>query len=193
LEYAAGKKLPLTVIGKGKTLRCLAGYELGDDVWKAQSESGWTTSDVTCGYFRQLRQKLFPDGPLLVILDTYAAHRSADVRSVAALYGIELVFIPPGCTDRLQPLDRKVFGALKSFARQQWRRRYHKTFGAKVKRPEIARGLVEAWDRLTDETIEDAWDIYRSGWNLEDQDLEDSGLDDDEYQQLISICDLLDM
>jgi hypothetical protein len=31
---AAGKKLPLTVIGKGKTLRFLAGYELGDDVRK---------------------------------------------------------------------------------------------------------------------------------------------------------------
>jgi hypothetical protein len=190
---AAGKKLPLTVVGKGKTLRCLAGYELGADVWKAYSESGWTTSDVMCGYFHELRRKLFPTGDVLLILDTYAAHRSADVRAVATLYEIELVFIPPGCTDRLQPLDRKVFGALKSFARQQWRRHYHETFGAKVKRSTIAQGLVEAWNRLTPKPIEAAWEIYEKGWNLEEQEVEPSGLEDEEYQQLISIYDLLDM
>jgi hypothetical protein len=30
---AAGGKLPLTVIGKGKTRRCLAGYHLRSEVW----------------------------------------------------------------------------------------------------------------------------------------------------------------
>ena len=33
---------------------------------------------------------------------------------------IELVFVPPGCTDIVQPLDIKVFGALKSYARMLW-------------------------------------------------------------------------
>jgi hypothetical protein len=47
---AVGKKLPLTVIGKGKTRRCLAGYELASEVWREQSESGCTTSDVMCRY-----------------------------------------------------------------------------------------------------------------------------------------------
>jgi hypothetical protein len=191
---AAGEKLPLTVIGKGKTLRCLAAYDLKDDVWKSHSESGWTTSNVMCGYFAQLRQKLFPDAdPVLVILDTYAAHRSAEVREVAALWGIDLVFIPPGCTDRLQPLDRKVFGVLKSYARQQWPRHYHATFGQKIKRSEIAQNLVHAWSRISDQTIENAWDIYAAGWNIEEEEVEEVGLEDGEYQQLFSIHDLLDM
>jgi hypothetical protein len=49
---------------------------------------------------------------------------------------------------------------------------------------------VDAWNRLTPETIEDAWDICRNGRNLEGQDVELSGLDDDEYQRPISIFEL---
>jgi transposase len=50
-------------------------------------------------YLHQLRQGVFPDGPILLILDTYAAHRSAEVRAVARDLGIDLIFIPLGCTD----------------------------------------------------------------------------------------------
>jgi hypothetical protein len=191
---AAGEKLPLTVIGKGKTRRCLAGYQLPETVWVNYSDSGWTTLDIMCRYFADLRRRLFPDGaPVLVILDTYSAHRSEIVREIARLWGIDLVFIPPGCTDRLQPLDRKVFGALKSFARQQWRMNYHQSFGAKVKRPMIAEGLVQAWDRVTHETIEDAWAIYHPGWNADEEAGDPIGLNDSEYRQLILVHDLLDM
>jgi hypothetical protein len=37
---------------------------------------------------------------------------------VAAGLGIDLLFIPPGMTDQLQPLDCSVFGALKSICRK---------------------------------------------------------------------------
>jgi hypothetical protein len=190
---AEGQKLPLTVIGKGKTPKCLAGYQLDAQVWSTYSDSGWTTSDVMCRYFAFLRRRLFPDGPVLLILDTYAAHRAEIVREIARLWGIDLVFIPPGCTDSLQPLDRRVFGALKGYARQQWRMRYHRTHGAKVKRPEIARGLQEAWERITPQTIMSAWSIYETGWGDDEESDEANPMTDGEYQQLISVQDALDL
>jgi transposase len=67
-----------------------------------------------------LREEHYPTGPLVVILDVYPAHRTDAIRGMALALGIELVFIPPGCTDRLQPLDRRVFGVVKAYARQQW-------------------------------------------------------------------------
>jgi transposase len=52
-------------------------------------------------YLYESQQILFPDGLILLILDTYAAHRSAEVRAVARDLGIELIFIRPECTDRV--------------------------------------------------------------------------------------------
>jgi hypothetical protein len=57
-----------------------------------------------CDHFHLLRQHL--------VLDTYVAHRAAVPKAAATLCGIELVLIPPGCTDRLQLLDRRVFGVV---------------------------------------------------------------------------------
>jgi hypothetical protein len=144
LSWRQGGKLPLTVIGKGKPERCLKGYKLPPDVRTCVSESGWTTKDVMCRYFAILRHELSPDGPLVVILDAYAAHRSREVREVARLWEIQLVFIPPVCTDKLQPLDRRVFGVLKSYARQLWRKQYHESGGAKTTRPMMAENSCEA-------------------------------------------------
>jgi hypothetical protein len=186
---AEGEKLPLTVLGKAKTPRCLAGLELPDSVNGDSTRSGWTNTDVMCRYFAYLRTRLFADQePLIVIHDTYPAHRAEWVRCIARLWNITLVFIPPGCTDRLQPLDRKVFGVLKASAREIWRKHYHETKGAKTSRPEIIRNLVEAWDRISHEVMESAWDIYTRG---NDDGPEDNG--DEEFQLRQSLQDLQDL
>jgi hypothetical protein len=145
---AMGNKLPLTVIGKGNTRRCLTRFGLGrlNDVRGVTSPSGWTTGDVMCEYLTYLREEPYPTGPLVVILDVYPAHRTDMVRATAYALGIELVFIPPGCTDRLQPLDRRVFGVLKVYARQPWRRHNREQFGDKMTREQIAQNLSAAWD-----------------------------------------------
>jgi transposase len=56
-------------------------------------ESGWMTSDVMSHYFKLLRNELFPDGHIMVLLDTYAAHRANLVRETAEQCRIKLVFI----------------------------------------------------------------------------------------------------
>jgi hypothetical protein len=92
---AAGEKLPLTVIGKGTTERCLQGYHLPSEVWTDHSLSGWTTTDVMARYLFQIRDVLFQDGPLLIILDSYSAHRATIVREAARACNIDLLFISP--------------------------------------------------------------------------------------------------
>jgi hypothetical protein len=187
---AAGRKLPLTVIGKGNTKRRLAGYALPSEVWGEYSDTGWTTSDIMCCHLWHLRHELFHEGPLVIILDTYAAHRAKEVREIAQLWGIELVFIPPGCTDRLQPLDRRVFGVLKAYARQMWRTRYHDTGGEKVTRQVIIEQLLEAWRRISPMCLKSAWFIYE---DESDDDEEERELGDGEYRPFISLHDLTDL
>jgi hypothetical protein len=111
-------------------------------------------------YLSMLRQELYPEGPLIVILDAYAARRSPEVPEIAGLSEIQLMFIPPGCTDKLQPLDGRIFGVLKSLPRQLWREQYHKSRGAKTTRSMIAANLCKAWGRITIGLIQEAWDIY---------------------------------
>jgi hypothetical protein len=80
---ARGQKLPLTITGKGKIPRCLTALNLPPDVWATTSESEWAISNIICHYFKLLRKELFPDGRLVVLLDTYSAHRANLVREVA--------------------------------------------------------------------------------------------------------------
>jgi hypothetical protein len=91
---AAGEELPLTIIGRGKTAKCLAGFQLPVEVWSEISACGWTTSDVMCCYLNQLRKETFPERPLAVILDTDTTHRTEAIRNKAKDLEIELVFIP---------------------------------------------------------------------------------------------------
>jgi hypothetical protein len=95
-----------------------------------------------------------------VILDTYPAHRAPLVKAKAAEFGIRLEFIPPGSTDLLQPLDRRVFRVLKSYGRQQWAILYQATGAKKTSRAQMAASLVQAWNRITPTVIQKVWNIY---------------------------------
>jgi hypothetical protein len=90
----------------------------------------------------------YPTSPLVVICDVYPAHRTDAVGGMALTRDVDVVFIPPGCTDRLQPLDRRVFGVLKAYARQQWQGHNRKQFGPEQTRAEMAADLEDAWDAM---------------------------------------------
>jgi hypothetical protein len=83
------------------------------------------------------------------------------------------MFIPPGYTERLQSLDRRVFGVLKACTRQMWRTQYHETMAQKVTKAMVAEGLSEAWNQITTGTIDCAWCVYLP-----------------EYRQVIALEDL---
>ena len=113
---ASGTKLPLFFLAEGKTER-VEESQIGDVGfhWKCHSKNGWQTSETFSTYLMHLREH-FGDQEIHLILDVHASHRTDDVKTLARSLGIHLWYIPPGCTDILQPLDRLCFGVLKATA-----------------------------------------------------------------------------
>jgi hypothetical protein len=83
--------------------------------------------------------------PLLLVLDVYKAHRTAKLRQRARELNAELLFVPAGGTSLYQPLDRRVFGELKSRARH--------AFGQLASRTGIHRGHTGGSDRNLDQLL----------------------------------------
>jgi hypothetical protein len=136
-------------------------------------------------WLRYLREKVYPTGPLLLIMDTYSAHRCEQTKSVARELEIDLEFIPPGCTDRLQPCDRRLFGVLKAKARKYWRWR-HRCFGtAKTTHADMMEILVKCWKEITQDAVTRAWEIY----DLADESWESDDDEEDPSDETYEISD----
>jgi hypothetical protein len=125
-------KIPLAIIAKGKTDRCLK--QLGEhpdhDYWVLRSESGWSNTDVMKAYLQTLRQYYDTtfanninykedESEIDLIWDCFAAHRNAEIREIAKGLRINLHFVPAGGTGDYQPLDVRVFVALKAIAKKE--------------------------------------------------------------------------
>ena len=85
------------------------------------------TEDVMMRYLQWLRIQMNTKHhaerkTIHLVLDVYVAHRTEAVKAGAAAHNIKLYDIPAGHTDSLQPLDIKVFAALKAKARGYWYR-----------------------------------------------------------------------
>ncbi|CAN6608581.1 hypothetical protein TRVA0_003S04698 [Trichomonascus vanleenenianus] len=55
-----------------------------------------------------------PEKPRVLLMDNFSVHKHAELQIKAKDMGIRLVFLPPNTTDKIQPLDVKIFGPLKS-------------------------------------------------------------------------------
>jgi hypothetical protein len=106
-------------------------------------------------------RSLYDDGdPIWVVLDSYSVHRSAATKEYAAAIGINLLFIPPGMTDEFQPLDRYVFGVMKSNCRRTYRLFVQANPGAIVDQQMAAAFLIRAWEAVSPQILDEAWCIY---------------------------------
>jgi hypothetical protein len=154
---AASTKLPLLFIAEGKTAAVHATQigEIGYH-WVDHSESGWQIEDTFETYLVHLREYMGV-GPIHLVLDCYTAHNTGRIRKVAEQLGITLHYIPPGLTDELQPLDRKMFGVLKAKAKALFRRRLHDDPSAKRTKRDGVADMIRAWENLSNTVIEEAW------------------------------------
>lgn len=157
---AAGTKLPMMIIAAGKTAR-VEESQLGDIFphWPTHSESGWTTEDVFIQYLQNISNH-FNGEEVHLLLDVYKAHRTDNVKAIAKALNIHLYYIPPGCTDLVQPLDVKVFGALKAKARALFRKRYEAAQSPHVTSKDAVQNLIRAWEGISNEVTEEAWYVY---------------------------------
>jgi hypothetical protein len=157
---ANGTKLPLLFIAEGKT-HVVEETQIGDigEHWKAHTKTGWQTQESFLIYLELLRGYI-RDGAsgedrIYLIIDLYKAHMTEAVRQRAHELNIELIFIPPGCTDELQPLDRKVFGPLKAKAKHQYRMGLR--LGRERGKRQACQDMLQVWNELGENVIKSAW------------------------------------
>jgi hypothetical protein len=117
---ASGHKLPMCVILKGTTERCLAKVrsEANATVRKVKlfySETGWINQGIMLRWLKEVVHPYTNGRHAAIILDDYAAHWTPPVQVAAARLNIDLISVPnfKGATALLQPLDVQYNGLLK--------------------------------------------------------------------------------
>jgi hypothetical protein len=121
-----GTKLPLLFIAEGET-RVVEEIQIGDvgEHWRVHIENRWQTHESFMISLEDLHGHIVGQSSdvdrIYLITDLYDAHMTEAVRERAKGLNIELILIPPSCTDELQPLDRKAFCPLKAKAKHQYR------------------------------------------------------------------------
>jgi hypothetical protein len=147
---ASDKKWPLCFVAKGKS----DGVETSQIVdvvghWRVHSESGWMRGNIFCQYLDHLREQEPSGNRLFLVLDVHPSHRTQAVKTLSRQHNIKLIFVPRGATDDLQPLGRKVFGALKGDARRLFRQSASGNPELKINRRHAAQTICQAWANLS--------------------------------------------
>ena len=157
---ADGTKLPLQFIAKGDSPQVID-TQIGDVAYhlKTFSPNGWTTSETFKEFLLSVRNFYgFDDkNTIHVLLDVFRAHLTDDVKELADQLNIKMYLIPAGFTDMLQPLDKKIFGPMKTFARKLFRMRYTNDPNHRRTKLEACQDMVRAWERLTPELIQESF------------------------------------
>ena len=175
---ADGTKLPLQFIAKGTTPAVLES-QIGDVNYhfRSYSENGWTTEVTFIEYLTGLRGYFgFEDrNTLHILLDVFRAHITDNVKKACTGLNIKLHLIPAGMTDEIQPLDLKIFGPMKSYARYLFRSRLQgldiDKSNCKRTKLDACQDMVRAWERLSSDTIQDSFSHLKETafWNVEDK------------------------
>ena len=129
-----GSFLPLQLIYKGTTKRCLPTVKFPSDWHITCSDNHWSNESTMIAYLQNI---LFPyidckreelnlgvNFPALVMFDNFKAQRTEKVLKLLEDHHIHEVMVPANCTDRLQPLDISVNKSIKAFLHQEFQNWY---------------------------------------------------------------------
>jgi hypothetical protein len=157
---ADGTKLPLILVAKDKTTSCHK--QLGRhhayprEIW--HNPNGWRPEVLMVQYLHRLRTQIMAP-EICLLLDQFDAHDIPRVHNEASRLNIHLVFIPKGGTGKYQPLDPRMFGALKPKGRAKSARYYKANPGRLCTREIVADLLLTSWDELDNSCIVTGWDL----------------------------------
>ena len=128
--------MPPQLIYEGKTDCCLSHYKFPETWHVTKTAKHWSNEQTTIDYFyevilpyiKQKRSllKLSCDQAALLIFDNFKAQCTSSFLKLIDEHNVNVVLIPPNCTDRLQPLDLSVNKAAKDYLRSQFRQWYAK-------------------------------------------------------------------
>ena len=129
-----GDFLPPQLVYQGKTDRCLPCVSFPSDWSITCSPNHWSNEQTMRAYILKIivpyvvkkreELKLVPSYPALVLFDNFSGQCTDGLFKILSDNNINYVFIPPNCTDRLQPLDVSVNKAAKNFLHDQFQEWY---------------------------------------------------------------------
>lgn len=161
----SGRKLPPWVIIRGTTDRCEQSYRndprlrrliAGKKIIFTHSKNGWATHAVMRDYIKWLSDQAKGRWSYL-IWDLHVSHRNQTVKDTAAKHCVNLAYVPAGQTSVWQPLDVRVFGALKAHAMSLLDAQCAIRSLHELDMVDALLILAQAWDDLTP-------DVIRAGW-----------------------------
>lgn len=155
------EKMPLFIIASANTeeeKEDLIG-EINQPNQSSFSTKSYMTTDNFIEYLQFLRKQFNSNTTINLIVDSYASHKSLRSLVKAKQLNINLIFIPSGLTDKLQPLDIAVFAPLKKIVNSKIARFL---FGNKceVQMKRTVQFIQEAYDELSIDNLVNAWDQY---------------------------------
>lgn len=151
------EKKPLIILTKGLTAASTMKFKASKDtmVWETGNQQGWINSDIMEDYLDVLHSWA-GTFPCALLLDCYSAHRTKEIKKLAKAKKIELIFVPANGTGLYQPLDRRIFGILKSKLRSYAKSRI---YSGDDRFATVTNQLVKAWDEIKIDNLESAWNI----------------------------------
>ncbi|XP_065645838.1 uncharacterized protein LOC136076293 [Hydra vulgaris] len=115
---AADQVIPPHIVGKGKTVRTLYGFDTENAprgaTWSV-SEKGWTKRGIAELWVEKIfLLNIGSARPQILILDGHDSHNFVKMIELAIVNQIEIVEHPAHSSNWLQPRDRTVFKSLKT-------------------------------------------------------------------------------
>ena len=125
-----GDFLPCQIIYQGTTTRCLPKYDFPNNWHITYSANHWSNEETMTEYVdnvlnpyiaeKRMSLNLSKDYPALIIFDNFKAQCTSAFLTKLDHNNINVVLVPPNCTDRLQPLDVSVNKAIKNQLRTEF-------------------------------------------------------------------------
>ena len=80
-------------------------------------QSGWMNKELFVEWLQHFVKVVKPtvDEPVLLVLDNHCSHVSLETVTFAREHFLTMLSFPPHCSHRLQPLDRTVYGPMKTY------------------------------------------------------------------------------
>lgn len=167
---ADGTKLPLMLVFKGKHDAKVSREVRRFPVICETQDNAWCDERVMLSWIDRVLKPYIstaPDGVVpYLLLDDYKTHKTKEVCKRLDDLGVEWDLIPPGCTGLSQPVDIGIGKPWKSRVRFSWESymvdNIEENSSLENLKPHEVRKLIakwaqDAWDKLPNEIVFNAW------------------------------------
>ena len=154
-----GKFLPIQLIYKGKTLRCLPRFNFPADFNVAFSDNHWSNTEKSIEPFKKVifpclkqakaRLKYPKEQISLIIMDTFKGQDNDVILDLCEKRMCQVVVVPHNLTNKFQPLDITVIKPAKSFMSSKYNEWFSKQVSQQLEQGiqpanvKVCLGLIE--------------------------------------------------